>query len=85
VPMAGDANWQKVTLPPVERTVDELRQTLAQIEEKMNGLAPTFFAGEAGDRAARAELAHLLSQILPDPLLPQYRALAPDFFAWLDA
>ena len=85
VPIAAGANWQKVTLPPVVKTVDDLRQTLAQIEEKMNGLVPAFFAGESGDKAGRAELARLLSEILPDPLIPQYRALAPDFFTWLDA
>ena len=85
VTIAPDAHWETVTLPPVECSVGELRQGLAQIEEKMNGLVPVFFAGQAGDKADREALATALLKILPDPLIPQYRAVAPDFFAWLEA
>ena len=52
-PIAADAHWETVTLPPAESSVEELRQGLAQIEAKLNGLAPAFFAGEAGDKAER--------------------------------
>ena len=45
VPMASGANWTTVTLPPVERTVDELRQTLAQVEEQMNRLSDEALTG----------------------------------------
>jgi len=84
VPIIAGADWTTVTLPTVERSVEELRQTLAQIEEQMNALAPAFFAGEAADASARAALAQSLQAILPDPLLPQYRAMASDFFHWLE-
>ena len=83
-PIAADAHWETVTLPPVESSVEELRQGLAQIEAKMNGLAPAFFAGEADDKAEREALSAALQKILPDPLHPQYRAVAPDFFSWLE-
>ncbi|HLJ57630.1 MAG TPA: hypothetical protein VKT77_21525 [Chthonomonadaceae bacterium] len=85
VPIAGSTQWDTVTLPAVESTVDELRQGIARIEEKMNALAPAFFGGEAGDKAGRNELLAALEKILPAPILPQYRAIAPDLFAWLEA
>lgn len=84
VPIAPDAHWETVTLPAVASSVEELRQGLAQIEEKMNGLAPVFFAGETGEKADRDALTAALLKVLPDPIVPQYRAVAPDFFAWLE-
>src|SRR5262249_24604337 len=82
---AEDANWSTVVLPPVSRSIDEMRQALKNIEELMDALAPAFFAGEKGDDQARKELAEALAATLPEPIMPQYRALAPDFFAWLEA
>jgi hypothetical protein len=85
LPFADGATWEWVTLPPVKRTIDEMRQALKQIEELMNVLAPAFFRGEAGDAGARKELLTALNGQVPEPIQPEYRALAPDFFAWLEA
>jgi hypothetical protein len=51
----------------------------------MEGLAAAFFEGRAGDPAVRAELAAVLGELVPAPLVPRYRALTPDFWAWLEA
>lgn len=84
-PFAEGAAWAACELPPVGGTLSELRQRQAEAEKALAPLAAAFFAGAAADAAERrAGLAHLLG-LLPPPLLPQYRALAPDFFAWLES
>jgi hypothetical protein len=84
LPLADEANWETVTLPLMSLTIEELKQVLKHIEELLNELAPSFFAGEAGNTQTRKALAAALLDHLPQPLVPQYRALAPDFFAWLE-
>jgi hypothetical protein len=83
VPFADSVNWGTVTLPSVSLTIEELKYALKNIEDLLNELAPSFFAGEVGNTQTRRALAAALLEHLPDPLLPQYRALAPDFFSWL--
>jgi len=85
VRFSGTESWPSVTMPPVNRSIDEMRQALREIDEVMDALAPAFFAGEKGDAQLRGELASLLGSHLPEPLVPQYRELAPDFFAWLES
>jgi hypothetical protein len=83
-PYAEVAGWTTVTLPPVTRSIAEQQQDMASIELLMNTLAPAFFGGESSDTRTRKALLEALAAHLPEPLLPQYRALAPDFFAWLE-
>jgi hypothetical protein len=85
VPFADSSGWCTVTLPEVGLSLAELRQALADLEAQVTRLAPVFFNGERGDLAARKALSESLERCLPAPLLPQYRALVPDFFAWLEA
>lgn len=44
-----------------------------------------FFAGTPADPTAAAELLRLFTRMVPAPLVPLYRDLAPDFFTWLEA
>jgi hypothetical protein len=85
VPFAPGTTWGDSDLPPVTRSLDELRGALQQIGVWMDAAAPEFFAGRPGDPALRLTLAEALKAHLPPPLQPQYRALAADFFAWLEA
>lgn len=85
VPFAESKNWTAITLPPIEQSVAELRQGQAEVEEVLNGLVPLFFAGDTAPKGERAGALARLFALLPAPLHPQYRALAPDFFAWLEA
>jgi hypothetical protein len=80
----SDQMFEPVTLPRLSMSRDELRQSLKTMEELLDALAPQFFAGEAGDQVLRKNLAAMLAEMLPQPLQPQYRALTPDFFAWLE-
>lgn len=80
----AEQEWSVSELPPVLFSVVELRQSLEKIEQLLDQVVADFFAGQAGNRAALHTLSALLSANLPAPLLPQYRTLAPDFFAWLD-
>jgi hypothetical protein len=84
LPYATDVQWTAVTLPAETRSIAEQQQEIATIELLMDTLAPAFFMGEPGDAETRKALAEALVAHLPKPLLPQYRALTPDFFAWLE-
>lgn len=83
-PFSSD-NWEAVTLPPIAGTLTDLKAALADFEAQMNALVPAFFADEAGDATAKGNLSAALKTVLSEPLQPQYRALAPDFFAWLES
>jgi hypothetical protein len=72
-------------LSPVAGTVAELQTSIRNLEGLMERLAPEFFDGGPGDPAARRQLRQALASVLPVELLPQYRALAPDFWIWLEA
>jgi hypothetical protein len=84
IPFPGTTTFEPVTLPRMAMSRDELRQSLKTMEDLLDGLAPQFFAAEPGDEAMRRNLSAMLAEMLPKPLQPQYRALAPDFFAWLE-
>ena len=84
IPFPSNAVFEAVTLPRVAMSRDELRQSLKTMEEKLEVLTPRFFAGEPGDAIERGSLASMLAELIPEPLQPQYRAMVPDFFEWLE-
>ncbi len=87
LPFAVDgagADMGTVTLPPPDATIEQMRERLATIESMMDALASQFFNGESASGSARSALAELLTAHIPAPLLPPYRALTPDFWAWLE-
>jgi len=84
IPFPSDAAFEAVTLPRVTMSREELRQSLKTMEGMLESLTPHFFTGEAGDSIERRNLGEMLAELLPKPLQPQYRALVPDFFAWLE-
>jgi hypothetical protein len=82
---AEGVDWTTITLPEENRSIAQLRESLATIELLMDTLAPAFFADQPADETTRKALSEALSASIPEPLLPQYRMLAPDFFAWLES
>jgi hypothetical protein len=84
LPFPGGAQFETVTLPRVALSRDELRQSLKAVEGALDGLVPRFFAQEPGDAQERKHLGAMLTELLPKPLHPQYRAMVPDFFSWLE-
>lgn len=85
VAYAKEVNWSSVTLPPVTGNIAEQQEKIAALELLIDTLVPAFFANEAGDASTRKALIEALHAYIPEPLLPQYSALTPDFFAWLEA
>jgi hypothetical protein len=81
----ADIRWDVVTLPAVERSIAELREEQSTIALLMDRVTQAFFAEEPGETDAKCALRQLLDMHIPAVLLPQYQALAPDFFAWLQA
>ena len=71
-------------VPAPNRSLAELAQDLETIVELVDTLAPVFFDGQAADPRTRRALAEALTSHFAPPLLPLYRALVPDFFAWLE-
>ncbi len=85
VPFPSGGRFEGVTLPRLTIARDELRQSLKAVETSLDTLAPHFFAHEPGDELQRKQLGAMLAELLPKPLQPQYRALVPDFFSWLES
>lgn len=85
VPFAAGQTFGAVALPPVTGTLDELRRKHGELDAALAAVIEDFFAERAGDPAARKHAAELLRDVIPQPLFPVYRALVPDFFAWLEA
>lgn len=73
---------------PVEvangRSLAAAREDLAVLDELLDAAVPEFFAGGTADPAARAALREQLAAVAGAGTVPWYRALVPDFFAWLE-
>jgi hypothetical protein len=85
VPFAPGEQWSTVTLPPPTHSVQEQAALHGRLADFFDRLASAFFQGEPGDTAWRQAFTAELAAAIPAPLLPQYQALVPDFFAWLAA
>jgi hypothetical protein len=85
VPFAVGASFGAVTLPPFGCSLDELRKRHAELDDLLGALSPLFLTGRPGEPAARKHARELLETVVRAPLLDRYRALAPDFFSWLEA
>jgi hypothetical protein len=76
---------QRVELPPVTRGLEAIAEDLRLLESLGDRAVPGFFAGEPGDPALRADLLAVLTAHVTPLTTDWYRALAPDFFGWLDS
>lgn len=85
LPFAEGKEWVAVKLPPATLSLEQQRAAHDRLAGSLDHLAPLFFRGEPGPPEERKELADALATMIPEPLAPQYRALVPDFFAWLEA
>jgi hypothetical protein len=65
-------------------TVAALREGRDAYAEAMEDAVVAFFAGQSASPGQGARIVALLEAITPAPLMAQHRALAPDFFAWLE-
>jgi hypothetical protein len=73
---------------PASATIDmpiDSRDVLARVEETLAELAMAFFSGTLTSREVRQKFLDAFNEHVPADLSPWYRALTPDFFAWLEA
>jgi len=84
IPFPSGAQPGSIEVPEETRSVSEVVETVARIERLMDCLVRDFFSEERGYPEQKSALRDELEHHLPGPLLLPYRALAPDFFAWLE-
>jgi hypothetical protein len=77
--------FTQVEVQPTASTVAGIREQLGALATGMDAVLRDFFDGKSGDKGARAQVRALLAAVIPAALMPQYRALAPDFFGWLES
>lgn len=73
-----------VTVQATGRSVSAALEDRRLLAELMTAAVPAFFGGESGDSTVRRDLAAVIGQVLPREVMPWYRALATDFFDWLE-
>jgi hypothetical protein len=73
-----------VELTPTGRTAREQLGAIAALSELMDHAVPDFFAAVAPDPTFATDLRHHWEAVVPAATAAWYRALAPDFFHWLD-
>jgi hypothetical protein len=76
---------QRAELPPVTRDLEAIAEDLRLLDSLGDRAVPGFFAGEPGDPELRADLLAVLTAHVTPLITGWYRALAPDFFGWLDS
>lgn len=84
IPFAPGVQWTTAEIPPPAPSVAAIRQMLTDIEDMADVLTPDFFRGAPGDAETRRALIKVFKQFVPEPIIEQYRALAPDFCTWLE-
>jgi len=82
-PIEGAEHFSRQEIPP-PTSLETLQATQKDIAFLMNVLAPIFFGRDDGDPTMRHRISELLGKVIPSVLLPLYRAVAGDFFSWLE-
>lgn len=83
-PIPGTQDWKPETLPTLGISLAEYKARLAGVEQRLASLAPLFLSSRPADLADKAACLAALQLYLPVPLQHQYRAIAADFFEWLE-
>jgi hypothetical protein len=84
VPFGDVPTGGRIQVSPLGRSLAEAQQDLLMLDELMNNAVPVFLSGTPGTEPMRADLAAAFAVVVPAETTPWYRALVPDFFAWLD-
>lgn len=79
-----EEQFSTLTLPIPTATVAQLREGSRRLNSLMDPISATFFWGEPPPAGPLDELKGILTSMLPEPLLRQHRALAQDFFRWME-
>ncbi len=73
--------WHPVELPPPAIPVAAMPDEVAVFDDVMTVASEDFFQGRPA--TAKPALTDAWARLVPKPVLPFYRALAPDFWLWL--
>jgi hypothetical protein len=73
-----------VELPPVTRDLEAIEEDLRLLDSLAERAVPEFFDGRQGEAVMRTDLLAVLTAHATPLLIDWYRALAPDFFSWLE-
>jgi hypothetical protein len=84
IPFAQSLPEGPVTVQDTGRSISEALEDRRLFGELMTAAVPAFFSGESGASTVRGDLAEVAGQVLTPELMPWYRALAADFFEWLE-
>lgn len=84
VPFTNRVLDDSVMVTPPGRPAGAAREDEKVIASLMDQAAGAFFASAEGDPGLRAELSATLGLVVPPECADWYRALTPDFFAWLE-
>lgn len=84
VPFGLPADADSIEVDHGDRTIEAMQENLRTLDELMDRAIGHFFHGTTSEPAVRADLTAVLAAAVTDSALPWYRALAPDFFSWLD-
>lgn len=84
MPFSNELNWQETIVPFEYMSIQDAKSKLATIELLMDTLVSAFFTSEVVSVNTRQSLLTTLLSYFPQPLANQYRAVAADFFDWLE-
>lgn len=80
-----ESRWEgPVTVTPSGRSLADVQEDLKLVDDLMDVGARAFLQSEDLEATTRQDLAAALLAYLPTSVLPWYRALVPDFFAWIE-
>jgi len=85
LPFSSGQTFLREELTPPACTLEEFKARHRALRELLDAAAPIFFRGESISKQERSTILDLLSFLVPGQLRPQYEALVPDFFYWLEA
>ena len=80
----GLTAFERQPVPTAAPDVPTLVGWQKELFAALDAATAPFFAGTPADPTAAADLLAKFTRVVPAPLVPLYRDLAPDFFHWLE-
>jgi hypothetical protein len=84
VPFAEASITGDVSVDQADRTIAELQEDLRLLDELMDQAIGPFFASASAATTVGSDLREALISAATTAVVPWYRQLAPDFFAWVE-
>jgi hypothetical protein len=85
VPLPSPTPFESIELAPRPGTFADLEANMARLESVLDAASSAFFSNHSAPGATRQDVEGAFAALVDAPILEQYRALAPDFWAWLES